>query len=166
MKPGLRRAKLGAEDGVGLIELLIALTLLAIGIGATIATLSSSIVVLQHASKEGTAITLADRQLEAYRAMPFACVPRSSSMVQPAACPVTPTYSGFPQPYSGSTPYTQTVSGSDAPDHRSYVVTTTVSSSATEPQITVTVALTGAASTVLAQESSYFSDAGTTPTAN
>lgn len=168
MRRVFRRVTLRAEDGLGLIELLIALTLLAIGIGATIASLSSSIVVLQHSSKEGTAITLADRQLEAYRAMPFACVPRSSSMIQPAACPVVPTYSGFPQPYSTTavTSYDQTVSGSDAPDHRSYVVTTSVSSSATEPQITVTVALTGAPGTVLAQESSYFSSAGTSPTAS
>ncbi len=149
-----------SEDGQGLIELLLALTILAVGIAATVAAFASSILSLQHASKEGTAVTLADRQLESYRAMPFICVPRSGSIAQPAGCSVTPTYSAFPNPYSSPI----TVSGASAPDHRSYAVTTTVSASATEPVITVKVALTSAPSVVLSQETSSFSDAGTSPT--
>jgi hypothetical protein len=89
--------------------------------------------------------------------MPFACVPRGGSIAMPGSCGAAPTYSGFPNPYAAS----QAVSGADAPDNRSYTVTTTVSASTTNPQITVTVAEGG---TVLATESSYFSDAGTAPT--
>ena len=157
-----RFAAARSEEGFGLIELLIALTILAIGIGATLAVFASSIITLQHASKAGTALTLAERQLEAYRAMPFICVPRGGSIAMPPApaCSAAPTYSGFPNPYAS----TQSVSGPDAPDHRSYTVTTAVSSSTTNPQITVTVAQSSAPSTALATESSYFSDAGTAPT--
>jgi prepilin-type N-terminal cleavage/methylation domain-containing protein len=149
-----------SEEGFGLIELLIAMTILAIGIAATLAVFASSIVSLQHASKAGTALTITERQLEAYRAMPFTCVPRGGSIAMPAGCGVAPTYTGFPNPYAGS----QTVSGADAPDHRSYTVTTTVSPSTTNPQITVAVALSSAPAAALATESSYFSDAGTAPT--
>ena len=70
-----RLRALRSEQGIGLIELLIALTILAVGIAATTAVFASSLLDLQHSSKEGTAITLADRQLESYRAMPFNCLP-------------------------------------------------------------------------------------------
>jgi type II secretory pathway pseudopilin PulG len=156
-----RFAAVRSEEGFGLVELLIAMTVLVIGIGATLAVFSSSILSLQHASKAGTALTIAERQLEAYRAMPFACVPRGGSLAMPASCTATPTYSTFPNPYPDPAHNPQTVSGDDAPDHRTYTVTTAVSSSTTNPQITVTVAQAG---TVLATESSYFSDAGTAPT--
>jgi prepilin-type N-terminal cleavage/methylation domain-containing protein len=155
-----RFAAVRSEEGFGLVELLIALTILAIGIGATLAVFTSSIVALRHTSRAGTALTIAERQLEAYRAMPFACVPRGGSIAMPGTCTTAPTYSGFPNPYAAS----QAVSGADAPDNRSYAVTTAVSSSPTNPQITVTVAQSGAPATVLATESSYFSDAGTAPT--
>jgi type II secretory pathway pseudopilin PulG len=158
LRPPSRSLKLA--DGQGLVELLIALTILAVGIAATVAAFGSSILSLQHASKEGTAITLADRQLEVYRAMPFICVPRSSSIAMPGSCTPTPTYSVFPNPYTSPI----TVSGAAAPDNRSYKVTTTVSASATEPVITVKVALTSAPGTVLGEETSSFSDAGTSPT--
>ena len=150
-----------SEEGFGLIELLIALTILVIAVGATLSVFASSIITLRHASKAGTALTLAERQLEAYRAMPFICVPRGGLMTKPGACTTTPTYSGFPDPYPSAP---QPVPAADAPDHLAYTVTTSVSSSTTNPQITVKVALSSAPGTALATESSYFSDAGTTPT--
>ena len=155
-----RFAAARSEEGFGLVELLIALTILVVGIGATLAVFASSIISLRHASKAGTALTLAERQLEAYRAMPFICVPRGGSLAMPGTCTTTPTYSSFPDPYLG----TQPVSGADAPDHLAYTVTTAVSSSTTNPQITVQVVQSSAPGTVLATESSYFSDAGTAPT--
>ena len=155
-----RFATARSEEGFGLVELLIAMTILAIGVGASLAVFASSIVSLGHASRTGTALTIVERQLEAYRAMPFVCVPRGSSIALPATCSAAPTYPGFPNPYAS----TQTVSGPDAPDHLSYTVTTAVSPSTTNPQITVTVAQSSAPSTALATESSYFSDAGTAPT--
>ncbi len=142
-----------AEEGIGLIELLIALTILVIGVAGTLAVFSSSIVGLRHTGQEGTAVTLADRQLETYRAMPFSCIP-SSTMIAPSGC-LTPT--GFPNPYLAN----QVTTSSESPDHKIYKVTTTVSSvSGSGLQIAVTVALNSGGPT-LANETSYFSAAGT-----
>jgi type II secretory pathway pseudopilin PulG len=163
-------SRLRADSGQGLIELLIALTILVIGIGATTAVFAGSILTLQHGGKEGTALTLADRQVEAYRALAPSCVPFTTSATASAptnpnsgSCP-TPT--SFPNPYAGS----QTPTSSDTPDHRSYTVTTTVqcvsaSCSTTDPtstiQIRVTVTEAGG-STILARETSNFSKAAST----
>jgi prepilin-type N-terminal cleavage/methylation domain-containing protein len=148
---------LRAEQGIGLIELLIALTILAVGVSATTAVSASSLINLQHASKEGTAITLADRQLESYRAMPFACLPTTSSWSIPSGC-ATP--SGFPNPYSAS----QTTTSADSPDHRLYTVTTALSTPSTGTlQVTVTVRLSSGGND-FATETSYFSSNGTSGT--
>jgi Tfp pilus assembly protein PilV len=160
----LRSRALGGEDGFGLIELLIAMTILTVAIGALIAVFGNSIVSLQHSAKEGTAITLADRQLESYRSMPFSCIPDAS--FPPATTPVgCGTYSGFPNPYAS----TQITSSTESPDHRTYKVTTEVRTSASPgpdygcggtTQIKVTVAL-NSGGPVLAKETSCFSSAGT-----
>ncbi len=154
-----RFAALKTEQGIGLIELLIALTILAIGIAATTAVFASSLLNLRHASKEGTAVSLADRQLESYRAMPFNCLPSTSSWAAPSGC-LTPT--GFPNPYAAGG--VQVTTSADAPDHRIYKVTTTLSNpSAGTLQITVTVALNSGGSSY-AKETSYFSSNGTSGT--
>ena len=146
-----------SEEGMGLIELLIALTILVVGIGATTAVFTSSLMDLRHSSKEGTAISLADRQLESYRAMPFNCLPTTTSWTAPAGC-LTP--SGFPNPYSGS----QTTTSSESPDHRTYLVTTALSNPTTGTlQVTVTVKQSGS-TTAMATETSYFSSNGTSGT--
>ena len=64
-------ARLRREEGFGLIELLIAMLVMALGIMAIVAGFSSGIVALSNASRTGTAGTLADRQMEAYRALPY-----------------------------------------------------------------------------------------------
>ena len=135
---------------MGLVELLIAMTVLAIGVGASLTLFADSLVSMRHASKEGTAITLADRQMETYRSMPFSCI--SSSFSVPSGCI---TYSSFPDPYAAS----QTTTSSDSPDHRLYDVTTAISTSGSSLQIEVTVAQQGT-SGVLAQETSNFSSNG------
>ena len=149
------------ESGIGLIELLIALTILTVAIGALLAVFASSLASLQHSGKEGTAITLADRQLERYRSMPFECIPNSFPFTPPLTCG---TYPEFPDPYAGS----QTILGADSPDLRSYTVTTVPScADGTDPcpagnpiQIKVTVALTSGGPD-LGAETSFFSDVGT-----
>jgi type II secretory pathway pseudopilin PulG len=55
------------DDGQGLIELVVALTILAIGIGALLTVLTSSALSLQRSDQKGTALTLAESQLELYR---------------------------------------------------------------------------------------------------
>ena len=69
------RLATSSEAGFGVIELLIAMTVMAIGISAIVAGFSSGIVALNNASRTGTAGTLADKQMEAYRALPYASVP-------------------------------------------------------------------------------------------
>ena len=147
----LRKLHLRSEAGQGLIELLIALTVLVIGIGSTLTIFADSLLSLQHAGKEGTAITLADRQMETYRSMPYSCI--SSVFSVPSGCI---TYSGFPNPYASS----QTTTSADSPDHRLYDVTTSITAaSGSVYQIQVTVAQHGTSQT-LAQETSNFSPAG------
>jgi len=145
---------LRSERGIGLIELLIALTILIVGVGATTAVFASSLIDLGHAGKEGTAITLADRQLESYRAMPYSCIPTTLPQTAPSGC-LSP--SGFPNPYAA----TQTTTSSESPDHRIYTVTTALSTpSAGTTQIQVSVSLSGGGG-VLATQTSYFSSNGT-----
>jgi type II secretory pathway pseudopilin PulG len=181
----LRASRLARdESGIGLIELMIALTLIAIGVGAALSVFASSIVSLQHGAREGTALTLADRQVEAYRSMSFACLPTSltSGVVvpvgpdpgcatvfdtpdprDPPTCrtvPATCNPHPFPNPYAA----TQTVSKTVSPDHRSYTVITDVTANSpycgnTATQVIVSVNQVGN-STVLARESSCFSNAG------
>ena len=140
-----------SESGQGLIELLIAMTVLVVGIGATLTLFADSLLSLQHAGKEGTAVTLADRQMETYRSMPYNCI--SSVFSAPSGCI---TYSGFPNPYLAS----QTTTSSESPDHRLYDVTTTITAVAGSTyQVKVTVTEHGA-SQVLAREASNFSSAG------
>jgi len=147
----LRRLRLSAESGQGLVELLIALTVLAVGIGATLTLFADSLIGQQHAAREGTALTVADRQMETFRSMPYSCI--SSTFSMPSGCIA---YSGFPNPYASS----QTTSSSDSPDHRLYDVTTRITAAAGSTyQVEITVTQHGS-SQILAQETSDFSSAG------
>jgi len=68
LRPGRPRglaAKLRREDGVGLIELLIALLVLNIGIFATFGAFTSAAVTLRRASQTSTAAAIADQEVEA-----------------------------------------------------------------------------------------------------
>jgi hypothetical protein len=64
-----------AEEGVMLIELLIAMLLMAIGIAALVAGFSSGILAVNRASLTSTAGSLADQQMELYRQAPFTSLP-------------------------------------------------------------------------------------------
>ena len=59
------------EEGFGLVELLIAMTVLNVALLALIASLSSGAVAIQRASTISTAASLADAQLERYRALAY-----------------------------------------------------------------------------------------------
>ena len=61
----MRRAR--QEEGIGLVELLIAMTVLAVGITAIVAGFSSGMVALNEASRASTAGAVADQKMEAYR---------------------------------------------------------------------------------------------------
>ena len=55
------------ESGFGLVELLIAMTVMVVGITALVAGMSSGFVAVKRAADESTAAALADKQMEAYR---------------------------------------------------------------------------------------------------
>jgi type II secretory pathway pseudopilin PulG len=146
-------ARLRAEDGMGLIELLAALAILSIAISALLAAFASSVLSVSRAGAEGTALTVADRQMEVYRTLSYDCIALNSGTA-PAGCPAK---SGFPTPYSA----TQTPTASDTPDHRTYTVTTTISyATADNKQKQVVVSVTNAAGNEIGREASLFSATG------
>jgi len=72
MPAGLRsRHAHGREAGQGLIELLIAVTVMSVGVLALFAMFESGLVQLRHASSVTTAAALADSEMEKYRALQY-----------------------------------------------------------------------------------------------
>ena len=76
------RTLLRREGGFGLVELLLALTLLNIGLLAVVAAFSAGIVSLNRAGRVTTAGVLADGQMELYRALKW-----SSIRLEPSSIP-------------------------------------------------------------------------------
>ena len=66
--------QLGDEEGLGLIELLIAMTVMVIAIMAIVAAFSSGMEAVKRASRASTAGTLADIQMEGFRRMAYASI--------------------------------------------------------------------------------------------
>jgi Tfp pilus assembly protein PilV len=73
------------ESGFGLVELLIAMTVMVVGITALVAGLSSGMVALQRAAKSSTAGAVADIQMEGYRKLRFASIPLTCTAPTPPA---------------------------------------------------------------------------------
>ena len=71
-----------SEAGFGLIELLIAMTVMVIAIMAIVAGFSSGMVTLNRASRASTAATLADKQMEGFRKMTWASIASSTGTPQ------------------------------------------------------------------------------------
>src|SRR4051812_30028875 len=86
------------EEGFGLIELLIAMTVMAIAIIAIVAAFGSGTVALRGASRASTAATLADIQMEEFRKKTYATIAPTCAAGAPAAnicfSSVTPTPTG------------------------------------------------------------------------
>jgi prepilin-type N-terminal cleavage/methylation domain-containing protein len=81
------KSRLHADEGMTLIELLIAMTILSIGIAALVAGFSSGVVAINHSRLTSTAGSLADQQMELYRQASFASLPTAT---QPATTPNGP----------------------------------------------------------------------------
>src|ERR1700736_1086185 len=84
---GIVRTLLRREGGFGLIELLLALTLLNIGLLAVVAAFTSEIVSLNRAGRITTAAVLADGQMELYRALTYNAI-----RLEPTSIPSTAPY--------------------------------------------------------------------------
>jgi type II secretory pathway pseudopilin PulG len=160
------------EAGIGLVELLVAMGILAIAISAQLSVFSSSYVSLSRANMKGTAVTMADKQMENYRTLPYSCVylasasgdstytgdsAYSASEVTASNCSPNAT------PATSATTASQTVSGPDNRSYRvdTYVVTTTPTGGRSLKKVTVVVhsVTSGVVGNVLARESSTFDQA-------
>ena len=124
------RRRLRSDGGFGLVELVIAMAMLAIALLALVAAISSGIVTLQRSGAAATAGTLADKQMERYRALKYTSILLDSASVTAAnadsvytgdsawsASQVTATCSGVPYECNPK----QTVIG---PDNRQYRIDT------------------------------------------
>jgi type II secretory pathway pseudopilin PulG len=65
------RQRLRSDGGFGLVELLIAMTVLTVGILALVAAFSSGTASLIRAAQVGSASAVADKQMELYRGVPY-----------------------------------------------------------------------------------------------
>jgi Tfp pilus assembly protein PilV len=141
------RSRLRKNDGFGLVELLMAMTMLNIGLLAVVAAFSSGIVSLNRASRVTTAAVLADGQMELYRAITYASIrlePTSVPAIAPyttdtaydgsqvtAACP------GLPDECNAS----RQATGADGKPYRvdTYIVSTTPTGGRAVKRVTVVV---------------------------
>ena len=79
------KTRLRADEGMTLIEVLIAMVITSIGIAALVAGFSSGIVSINHSRLTSTAGSLADQQMELYRQASFTSLPTTTQL------PTTPT---------------------------------------------------------------------------
>ena len=134
------RVRLRSEGGFGLIELLMAMVMLNVGILAIVASYNAGIVSLNRSSRLSTASTLADAQMELYRALTWSAIALDPSTI-PSTAPYTTDAA-----YS-ATQVTGTCGGANqrnasrvvtGPDHKpyrvdSYVVLSTASTNPPTP---------------------------------
>ena len=124
------RQRLHSEGGFGLVELLIAMVMLNISLLALMAAFANGLVTTRRAGRSATASTLADTQLELYRALTYSAIALDPSSI-PGAAPyttdkaynpsqVTATCSG---PVS-SNPQCNASRSLTGPDHGTYIVET------------------------------------------
>jgi prepilin-type N-terminal cleavage/methylation domain-containing protein len=86
------KTRLRAEQGMTLIELLIAMTVMSIGIAALVAGFSSGVVSINHSRLTSTAGSLADQQMELYRQAAFTSLPTTTQSPTTPAGPDGHTY--------------------------------------------------------------------------
>jgi Tfp pilus assembly protein PilE len=78
------KARLQAEEGFGLLELMISMVMLNVGILAIVAAFNSGAVALKHAGEVSTASVVADKQMELYRALKYTEIALDSNAVATA----------------------------------------------------------------------------------
>jgi Tfp pilus assembly protein PilV len=126
--------RLRAQEGFGLVELMISLVVLNVGILAIVAGFNGGSLALLRASETSTAATLGDKQLELYRAITYSAISLDTTAVDgtytgDAAYPGTRVTGPCTAPGSAASACipTQTVNSSStppSPDGRSYRIDT------------------------------------------
>jgi type II secretory pathway pseudopilin PulG len=76
-----KRSRLRRDDGFTLVELLVAMMMLNVAILALVAVFASSALSLHRSAERGTAVTLAESQLEVYRTVAFTSIRVDSSLI-------------------------------------------------------------------------------------
>ena len=79
------QGRLRSDSGFGLVELVIAMTVMSVGIFAVVAGFSAGFGSINRASKASTAGTVADVAMESFRRLPY------SSITAPSTTDTTPT---------------------------------------------------------------------------
>jgi len=143
---GILRSR--GEEGQGLIELLIAMTILSVALLALFAAYSSSYVALRRATRVSSATELADSQMERFRALQYANIQLNTTCG--STCSQDATYTGD-SAYSSTAQVTgcattdasclstQTKTG---PDGKSYRVDTYIAYSCVSGTLSTTPSLT------------------------
>ena len=139
-------ARLRDEEGIGLIELMIALLVLNVGIFATMAAFTSGALTLRRASHASTAAAIADKQMESYRDSSYSSIP-------PSSC-ATPSTSTSTVAGADSLNYTLTVNASCG----SQMSTGTYKGSSAVKIVTLTVKGPNPSTQILDTSSSTFSE--------
>jgi type II secretory pathway pseudopilin PulG len=76
--------RLRSEEGFGLVELMVSMTMLNIGLLAIVAAFQSGALALKNAGEISTASVLADKQMELYRALKYTEIALDTTAVQSA----------------------------------------------------------------------------------
>lgn len=125
-RPGFFQRFLRKADGFGLVELLIALLVLNVAIFATVAAFNAGLFTLRRASRISTASSIAERQMELYRALSYGSIVLRSSTLDsiytgdPQAAGQMPTVGVCPGgvPAEACEPIQATVQGGDGNPYR------------------------------------------------
>ena len=123
--------RLRCERGFGLVELLIAMVMLNVGILAIVAAFNSGMFALKRASRISTATSLADKQMELYRGLPYTSISLDSTTI-PTTAPYTTdsAYSATQVTAACTSPLpdeckaSSSVTNVQSPDHKAYRVDT------------------------------------------
>ena len=164
----------GDDGGFGLVELLIAMTVLLVGVLAVFLMFESGIITIKRASIRTTASALADAQLESFRAIKYDSIGLVDAQVTSAAAPYTtdPAYqasaaSRVALSACGTAPCTtkvpvQTLVGADGRSYRvdTFVTWQTVTSGRDVKRVTIVVRDATTTSTTYARVATFF-DAST-----
>ncbi len=166
------RKRLRADQGFGLIELLIAMIILNVGILAIVASFNAGIITLNRASRITTAAVLADQQMELYRGITYDSI-RLASATIPGSAPYTtdPAYTcsgcstqittppcGAGPPYPDECNASRQATGADRKLYRinTYIVQTTPTGGRPVKRLTVVVRDEADQSKVYVRQASSF----------
>jgi type II secretory pathway pseudopilin PulG len=142
------------EGGFGLVEILIALTILAIAILAIFAGFSSGMLALQRAGRASTGATLADKKMEEFRRLQYSAIATGSTADTPTGA------DGRTYWRSTDVSYTCVISGSTLDTSTTPPTCSTVAGVASRPVKLVTIIVRDGTATarVLMRETSTFDE--------